>query len=402
VSSARAAESVAVVGAGPYGLAAAAHLRQVGIETQVFGEPMQFWREQMPNGMLLRSRLRSSHIADPGQLLKLEDFAQTQGRKLSAPLTRTEFLEYGRWFQSRAVPDVDTRRVKRIEPGPAGGFKLVLEDGQPTFARSVAVAGGIGPFAWRPAPFDALPRALVSHSSEHQDFERFRGLRVLVVGAGQSALESAVLLNESGAEVEVVARGSSLRWLGKTIEHSSACVPLIHPPPTDVGGRVLGWVVAAPDVYRRVPSPLKKYFPRTYRPAGAWWLRARLAHVPITTGRTVTSVVRQNGRLCVRLNDGTERHPDHVLLGTGYRINVGLYDFLGPEVQQSLRVVNGYPCLGAGLESSIAGLHFLGAPAAMSFGPIMRFVVGTWYAAPALTRRILGKPQPLMRLSFAH
>jgi hypothetical protein len=52
------------------------------------------------------------------------------------------------------------------------------------------------------------------------------------------------------------------------------------------------------------------------------------------------------------------------------------------------------------LESSVEGLHFVGAPAAMSFGPIMRFVVGTWYAAPALARGITGKRQPPLRFSF--
>lgn len=46
---------VVVVGAGPYGLAAAAHLSEKGLNTIVLGRPMQLWREQMPEGMLLRS-----------------------------------------------------------------------------------------------------------------------------------------------------------------------------------------------------------------------------------------------------------------------------------------------------------------------------------------------------------
>ncbi len=38
------------------------------------------------------------------------------------------------------------------------------------------------------------------------------------------------------------------------------------------------------------------------------------------------------------------------------------------------------------MESSVPGLHFLGAPAARSFGPLMRFVAGGWYGAESLTR----------------
>src|SRR5204862_2101609 len=56
---------VVVVGAGPYGLSAAAHLRAGGLQTLVFGEPMSFWRRHMPGGMLLRSSPTASSIADP-------------------------------------------------------------------------------------------------------------------------------------------------------------------------------------------------------------------------------------------------------------------------------------------------------------------------------------------------
>jgi hypothetical protein len=39
-------------------------------------------------------------------------------------------------------------------------------------------------------------------------------------------------------------------------------------------------------------------------------------------------------------------------------------------------------------ESSTPGLHFLGAPAAWSYGPTMRFVSGSWYASAALTTHL--------------
>ena len=56
---------IAIVGAGPYGLSAAAHLRAAGMEPTVFGEPMNFWANGMPAGMLLRSPREASTISDP-------------------------------------------------------------------------------------------------------------------------------------------------------------------------------------------------------------------------------------------------------------------------------------------------------------------------------------------------
>src|SRR5690348_13926276 len=65
---------VVIIGAGPYGLAAAAHLRAAGVEARVFGEAMAFWARQMPAGMLLRSYWDASHIADPARDLTLDAY----------------------------------------------------------------------------------------------------------------------------------------------------------------------------------------------------------------------------------------------------------------------------------------------------------------------------------------
>ena len=65
-------------------------------------------------------------------------------------------------------------------------------------------------------------------------------------------------------------------------------------------------------------------------------------------------------------------------------------DFLEDKAHwpQPLRHAGGYPVLTNGMESSIPGLHFLGAPAAYTFGPLMRFVSGSHYAATHLARAI--------------
>jgi hypothetical protein len=88
------------------------------------------------------------------------------------------------------------------------------------------------------------------------------------------------------------------------------------------------------------------------------------------------------------LDDGTELRADHVLLGTGYRVDLQRYGFLSPDLLGEVRVRNGYPVLRRGHETSIDGLHVLGAPAAWSYGPLMRFVAGSQNAGTDLARAV--------------
>lgn len=385
-------QQVVIVGAGPYGLAATAHLRSYGVETRVFGNAMAFWQRHMPVGMLLRSAWDASHIADPDHALTLDAFQAAGGIQLPVPVPLDRFIEYGQWFQRQVVPDLDPRTVTRVETSP-NGFQVKLEGGESLQAARVIIATGLTSFAWRPVQFRELPPSLASHASEHRDLERFSGQRVIVIGGGQSALESAALLHEAGAEVEVIARGRHIRWLRRGAwlrDHLGPARPLLYPA-TDVGPVGLNWIVATPGLFKRLPLKLQRRVAyRSIAPAGAAWLIPRLTNVQITTGRTVSLAHADGKQARLTLDNGEERHADHVLLGTGYHVNVRAQPFLAPAIAHSLRCVNGYPDLGTGFESSVAGLHFLGAPAAESFGPLMRFVSGSGYATRQLTRHIAG------------
>lgn len=101
---------------------------------------------------------------------------------------------------------------------------------------------------------------------------------------------------------------------------------------------------------------------------------------------TRADAVRDGLRLW--LTDGTTREVDHLMFGTGYEVDVKRYPFLGEGIQQALRVVEGYPVLRRGLETSINGLHMMGAPASRSFGPTMRFVSGSWYGGQSVAQAI--------------
>src|SRR5947209_19651179 len=105
---------VAIVGAGPYGLSAAAHLRAAnGLYIRVFGEPMSFWETHMPKGMLLRSPLAGSHLSDPSRSLTLQAYQKTTRNQITAPLPLYPFTAYRRWFQSQPLPVVDSSKIYR-------------------------------------------------------------------------------------------------------------------------------------------------------------------------------------------------------------------------------------------------------------------------------------------------
>jgi hypothetical protein len=164
---------------------------------------------------------------------------------------------------------------------------------------------------------------------------------------------------------------------------------MLYAPP-DVGQAGLSHLVARPNLFRRLPRLMQNRLAvRAIRPAGAAWLKPRCQHVPITTGGAVISTATFGDRVILKLGDGSERRVDHVLLATGYRVDISRYPFLTLKLLTSIRQIGGYPQLDVGFESSVPGLHFLGAPAAWSFGPLMRFVAGTEFAARELTHKIL-------------
>lgn len=382
---------VAVIGAGPYGLSVAAHLAgQDRLDVRIFGHPMSFWEEQMPVGMLLRSPWAGSHLSDPAGAWTLDRFRRGHSEHFGEPVPRERFVEYGRWFQRALVPDVDRRQVRNVE-ATSEGFELSLEDGEPLRARRVVVAAGIGRFAFRPPQFDGLPRELVSHSVDHPDLRPFAGRRVVVMGGGQSALESAALLRECGADVEVLVKYPEVHWLTRRWQHRTPVVSSMLYAWPDVGPAGISHLVARPALFRSMPRQTQdRLARRAIRAAGAAWLVPRLTDVPIRTGLGVVGADRVNSHVRLRLSDGSTRDADHALLATGYKVDVSRYGFLSERLVPHVARVNGHPRLTHGFESTVPGLHFVGAPAAWSHGPLMRFVAGAGFASRATARAIAG------------
>jgi cation diffusion facilitator CzcD-associated flavoprotein CzcO len=383
---------VAVIGAGPYGLAATAHLRACGLAVHALGRPMDLW-ERMPVGMLLRSSWEASTIADPDRALTLDAYEAANGVRIARPIPLEDYLRYALWYQRQAVPDIDTRRVVGIRRAD-GRFELALDDGDALTARRVVIATGPAGHARRPPGLAGLPAPLVQHSSELRQLGEFRGRRTAIVGSGQSAIELAALLHEAEAEVEVIARADRVRWLRRSgwLHDRDGVVRRLLYPPTDVGPVGLSHLVAVPDAFRRVPERLgERIAYRCIRPAAAGWLVERTARVSLTLGRRIASATPVADGVRLVLDDGTAREVDRLVLATGFDVRADRHPLLGPELRAQLRMRDGAPLLAPGFESSVPGLHFVGAFAAASFGPVMRFVSGTPFTGRALARHLAGR-----------
>lgn len=378
---------VAVVGAGPYGLSATSYLKDMGLNVKVFGEPMAFWDRTMPEGMLLRSPRVASNIDAPNGAHSLDAFEEATRTPAAAPVPLDTFVKYGCWFQQRLGNAWHPQSVSRVDK-QGSLFRVTLKDGTTLSCHRVVVAAGVGSFYRKPAIFSQVPGDLATHCYEGRPIKEFVGKRVAVIGAGQSALESAALLHEAGSLVEVIARIPELRWIGgHPWLHRLGPISAMLYSKHDVGPVGISRLVAYPNLVSYIPLSVRdKIGARAVRPAGARWLPARLTNVKIATGRSVISAESCGKEVRLKLDDGTERRVDHVLLGTGYKVDLAKYEFLPETLRREIRQLDGAPELKRGFESSVPGLHFMGAPAARSFGPLLRFVAGTEFASPELRR----------------
>jgi hypothetical protein len=381
---------VAIIGAGPYGLATAAHLRAANVPFRIFGDALSFWRGNMPVGMKLRSPWVATHIADPGNRHTLDVYYQQAGMEVPKLLPVENFVGYGEWFAKRNAPDLDTRSVRRVEPRD-GGFRLVLEDGDTFFAQRVVMAMGLLGHEYRPAQFDGLPRELVSHSCEHTDSERYRGKRVAVIGRGQSACEAAAILHEAGADVEIICR-NSLEWNADPAQRSSlrkaarAMLGNMLIPPSQVGPFPHNWVNEAPAILHAFPQAKRdSWNTLNLRATAITWLRPRMKDIPIDMGRTIFAARKVGNEISLTLDNATKRY-DHVMLATGYRTDVDKMAVLDGKMREKIVRHGGLPVLNGGFESSVKGLHFVGASAVGSFGPLLRFIAGAGFAARRVSR----------------
>jgi thioredoxin reductase len=380
-------DTTVVIGAGPYGLSVAAHLRAQGVQTLVFGKTMELWKK-MPPGLCLKSIWSASSISDPTGGYSIDRYIAATNTPRQEPIPLNLFLNYALWFQRQNVPDVDPVYVKLLATD-GKGFHLELDDGRTIKASKVVVAAGISSFAHVPDFARDLPETVASHTSAQADLTRFKNRNVVVLGKGQSALEYAALLHEAGADVELITRGQ-VRWHTKLLYDHTGPFKHIFYPPGDVGPPGINWLVAFPSFYSHLPENVKHpVHKRAVLPGGAKWLRPRVeGHVRFTESVQIVKAAAQEQGVRLDLSDGTVREADYLFLGTGYQPDFHKLTFIDPALCQQLQESNGYPLLDAGYESSVPNLYFAGLMAGYTFGPTCRFVSGTKAVAHKIAHHI--------------
>ena len=386
--------AVIIVGAGPYGLSIAAHLRARGIAFRIFGQPMATWLTQMPAGMHLKSEGFASNLYDPGGEFPLVRFCSERGipyAHVGVPVALETFAAYGLEFAQRFVPSLEQREVVDVSPAPSGGFEVRLADGGIAHSRAVIVAAGITHFRYVPPVLAGLPSDWVSHTSQHPSLERFAGRSVAVVGAGASAADVAALLQKAGATTHLVARTSKLKFHDPPEVERPLWKRLRYPR----SGLGIGWKAKlfsdAPDAFFSLPAPTRtRIVGETLGPAPCWFTKRDVEdNVELHLGATIERAEIREGRVRLELASSggatSSLEVDHAIAGTGYRVDLERLRFLGPELRSKIETVAGSPKLSRSFEASLPGLYFTGVSAANSFGPLLRFAFGARFSAVRLS-----------------
>lgn len=389
--------NTAIIGAGPYGLSIAAHLRSRSIPFRIFGRPMDSWLQHMPKGMMLKSDGFASDIYDPERAFTLSQFCAERGIQYAdagLPVHLDTFGAYGLAFRDRMVPELEDKLVTSVDRLP-DGFRLQLEDGETFQAHRVVLAVGITHFEYVPETLAHLPPEFVSHSARHREVEPFRGRSVVVIGGGASALDWAGLLHEAGADVQLVSRRGELKFHSQPTGKPRSWWKQIRHPQSGLGpGLRSRFFADAPGGFYYLPERLRlEIVRRTLGPSGGWFVRDMvIGKVSLHLGCTPESAEVQNGKVRLRIQseDGSKREiiTEHVIAATGYRVDMERLKFLNAEIRSKVKAVNGSPVLSKSFESSVPGLFFAGVAAANSFGPVMRFAFGAGFAARSITRAL--------------
>jgi lysine/ornithine N-monooxygenase len=353
---------LAIIGSGPYGISLAAHAKEAGMDFELFGYPMDFWQNKMPPEMFIRTKLDFLGLSDPHDRFTLEAYQQEKGCKLEFPAPRSVWVDYAFWFAKKNNISFTKEWVTDLRKSEQG-FSFQTETGRFFRARSVVVAIGLIHAEYIPDNLAHIPREWVSHTSGYTQFGSFRGKRVIVLGGGQSAWEAAALLHQSGANVELVYRGSSR-------------IPPI--PNINARQRELS------DKFYFLPADEQEALRKELLQATVTDFLVSLVE-GIVSQRPNTQIVQAHptstGKLAVTYHHGEIVEVDHVIAATGYRVSLDNIPFLKSIAPRIDIESNGFPKVNAHFQSSVNGLYFVGPLSSYHHGPTYTQIAGVWHAA---------------------
>lgn len=386
---------VAIIGAGPYGLSLAAHLRAAGVSFRIFGQPLSTWREHMPNGMKLKSPGFASNLSAPAADSTLKAYCEQRDipyHDTDLPVQLDVFNAYAEDFQWRFAPNVEAKDLCVLERKDDGMFHLTLSNSEKLAARHVVLAVGISNFADMPKDLMHLPRDVRGHSFHFQSGKQFYRRQVVVIGGGASAIDVAAELHACGASVRIVARDKTIKWHNPPAERH--LLSWLTRPYSGIG---LGWrsffCAELPQLFRLLPQRFRlRAVKRHLAAAPGWFMRPKIeGRVPVMRDAELIGATMRGhrvGLIVSRRGEEREIACDHVIAATGYKPDMGRLSFLSARLQREIKQVQNTPVLSSRFETSVRGLYVVGPAAANSFGPLMRFMVGAEYTSPLLARHL--------------
>ena len=351
----------------------------------------------MPKGMRLKSEGFASCLYDPEDSFNLEAYCLEKGlpyAHIGRPVPLDVFSAYGLEFQKRFVPNLENKLVVSLRK-TAAGFRIQLEDEEVALAERVVMAVGLTHYDYLPPELKGFPKELVSHSSQHNTVEEFKGHEVAVVGAGASALDWAALLHQGGARVHVLSRKPVIRFHDAPEKTEPNLWDRLRTPITGIGpGWKLFWCTNAPLLFRLMPLQFRlDRVKRILGPAPCWFIKQEVVgKVDLVVDVTIQKAEVQNGRVVLTLTDSTTKQKtltvDHVMAATGYKVDLRRLKFLDSGLLTAIRTVENTPILSSNFESTVPGLYFVGASAANTFGPLLRFAFGGKFTAGRLSKHL--------------
>jgi thioredoxin reductase len=389
---------VAIIGAGPYGLSLAAHLAHAGVDFRIFGKTLSTWRDHMPKGMQLKSDGFASNLSHPDPGSTLAAYCAARGIEYDdkyIPVPLALFQDYSNWFQNRYVPMVEEQNVIALSALPAAGYALTLENGESLTAARVVLGVGITHFKRFPDEVRSVLGPQVTHSYDHRALEPLSGKEIVVLGGGSSAVDTAVLAAEAGAKVTLLARRAEIHFHAVPDPDAVSWLSAITNPSSGIGP---GWrsffCTRTPRLFRRLPAELRIKAVQTHLgPAPGWFMRGKLeGRVKTHLGFRLINAYADKGQIVINAVDNNGARlslpADQVICATGYRPDLRSLKFMDDALRVRIDHVDHTPHLSDHFETSVPGLYAMGTLSANTFGPLMRFMVGSEYVAPRLAAHL--------------
>jgi cation diffusion facilitator CzcD-associated flavoprotein CzcO len=372
-----------IIGAGPFGLAMAAYAGHLRLDHRLVGKPMEFWQQNMPSGMYLRSAC-DWHL-DPVGNHSIETFLRTQGRTAAQvePLSLGLYLRYAQWFQERKAIEPLSVYIRRLDYSD-GRFQAITDDDHIINADRVVIAIGFKYFKHLPGELGGyFFEDHISHTCDLVSFAGLRGKRCLIVGGRQSAFEWAALLHEAGAAaVHVCYRHDTPSF--QTADWSWA-------------NRLVDLIAKDPAWFRRLSAAQREEVHYSLWEEGRLkiepWLEPRIHNETIKLwprSQVAGCIEQPDGALAVKLDSGETIVVDQVIAATGYKVDIARVPFLAAgNLLGNLIVRNGFPKLDVHFQTNIPGLFITSIPAVQDFGPFWGFTIATRASAQIVGRALL-------------